>query len=73
MPGIMSDLFELLFADATAREFAAGDLLFRAGKPVGSVFLLRTGRTDLVYHTGHGLKLILQRAGAGQILAEAST
>jgi CRP-like cAMP-binding protein len=29
-------------------------------------------RSDLVRHTGHGLRLILHRAGAGQILAEAS-
>jgi CRP/FNR family transcriptional regulator, dissimilatory nitrate respiration regulator len=29
-------------------------------------------RSDLVRHTGHGLRLILHRAEAGQILAEAS-
>lgn len=72
MIGIMSDLFEPLFADAAARDFAAGDLLFRAGDPVVSMILLRAGGADLVRHTGHGLKMILQRAGSGQILAEAS-
>lgn len=72
MIAIMSDLFEPLFADAVAREFAAGDLLFRAGDPVVSMILLRAGQADLVRHTGHGLKMILQRAGPGQILAEAS-
>jgi CRP/FNR family transcriptional regulator, dissimilatory nitrate respiration regulator len=72
MIGIMSDLFEPLFIDAAAREFAAGDLLFRAGDPVVSMILLRAGQADLVRHTGHGLKMILQRAGPGQILAEAS-
>ncbi|MBO9456204.1 Crp/Fnr family transcriptional regulator [Paracoccus sp. R12_2] len=69
---IMSDLFEPLFTDAAAREFAAGDLLFRAGDPVVSMILLRAGRADLVRHTDHGLKMILQRAGPGQTLAEAS-
>lgn len=69
---IMSDLFEPLFTDAAAREFAAGDLLFRAGDPVVSMILLRSGQADLVRHTGHGLRMILQRAGPGQILAEAS-
>ncbi|RFP86146.1 Crp/Fnr family transcriptional regulator [Rhodobacteraceae bacterium 63075] len=69
---IMSVLFEPLFADAATRDFAAGDLLFRAGDPVASMILLRSGRADLVRHTDHGLKMILQRAGPGQILAEAS-
>lgn len=72
MIGIMPALFEPLFADAAAREFATGDVLFRAGDPVVSMILLRDGRADLVRHTGHGLRLILQRAGPGQILAEAS-
>lgn len=72
MIGIMSDLFEPLFTDAAAREFAAGDLLFRTGDPVVSMILLRAGQADLVRHTDHGLKMILQRAGPGQILAEAS-
>ena len=69
---IMSDLFQPLFADATARNFAAGDVLFRAGDPVMSMILLRAGHVDLVRHTDHGQKMILQRAGTGQILAEAS-
>lgn len=72
MIAIMSDLFEPLFADAATRAFAAGDLLFRTGDPVVSMILLRAGQADLVRHTGHGLKMILQRAGPGQILAEAS-
>ncbi|MFP1632144.1 Crp/Fnr family transcriptional regulator [Zhengella sp. ZM62] len=68
----MSDLFEPVFADAAAREFAAGDVLFRAGDPVAWMILLRAGQADLVRHTGHGLTMILQRAGSAQILAEAS-
>ena len=69
---IMSEIFEDLFADATARDVAAGETLFRAGDRVVSMMLLRDGRADLVRHTGHGLRLILHRAEAGQILAEAS-
>lgn len=72
MIAIMSDLFEPLFADAATREFAAGAVLFRAGDPVVSMILLRAGQADLVRHTGHGLTMILQRAGAAQVLAEAS-
>lgn len=69
---IMSGSLEDLFADATARDFAAGESLFRAGDKVVSMILLRGGRADLVRHTTHGLQLILHRAEAGQILAEAS-
>ena len=69
---IMSEIFEDLFANAAARDFVAGETLFRAGDKVVSMMLLRDGRADLVRHTGHGLRLILHRAGAGQILAEAS-
>lgn len=69
---IMSVVFDDLFADATARDFVAGETLFHAGDKVVSMILLLGGRADLVRHTGHGLRLILHRAEAGQILAEAS-
>lgn len=72
MIAIMSDLLEPLFSDAVSRDFAAGEVLFRAGDPVVSMILLQDGRADLVRHTGHGLRMILHRAGPGQILAEAS-
>jgi CRP-like cAMP-binding protein len=72
MTTIMSGLFDPLFADATVRDFASGDSLFRAGDLVVSMILLRDGRADLVRHTGHGLRMILHRANAGQILGEAS-
>ncbi len=69
---IMSEVFEDLFADATARDIAAGETLFRAGDQVVSMLLLRDGRADLVRHMDNGARLILHRAKAGQILAEAS-
>lgn len=72
MTTIMSGSFEPIFADAASRDFAAGESLFRAGDAVVSMFLLRAGQAELVRHTGHGQRMILQRAGSGQILAEAS-
>jgi CRP-like cAMP-binding protein len=69
---IMSGILERLFAGAGLRDFAAADTLFRAGDAVVSMMLLRTGHAELVRHTGHGLRMILQRAGPGQVLAEAS-
>jgi CRP-like cAMP-binding protein len=67
----MSGSFEPIFADAASRDFTAGVSLFRAGDAVVSMFLLRAGQAELVRHTGHGEKMILQRASSGQILAEA--
>jgi CRP/FNR family transcriptional regulator, dissimilatory nitrate respiration regulator len=36
------------------------------------MFLLHSGNADLIRHTGDGLRMILHRAGPGQILAEPS-
>jgi len=42
------------------------------GDAIVSMFLLRAGRADLVRHSGAGVRMILHRAGPGQVLAEAS-
>jgi CRP-like cAMP-binding protein len=72
MTAIMSDELVPLFGDATLRSVPAGASLFRVGDAVVSAFLLLEGRADLVRHSGEGLKMILHRAGPGQVLAEAS-
>jgi CRP/FNR family transcriptional regulator, dissimilatory nitrate respiration regulator len=72
MTAIMSDQLEPLFADAPMRAFAAGDPVFHAGARVEAMFFIRNGRADLVRHTGDGVRMILHRAGPGQILGEAS-
>ena len=51
---------------------AAGEIVFRAGDPVVSLFLVKAGMVRLVRTLPHGSELTLQRAGAGAILAEAS-
>ena len=53
-------------------KLAAGAIVFRAGDPVVSLFLVNAGMVRLVRTLPHGLELTLQRAGAGAILAEAS-
>lgn len=72
MTMIMSELFEPLFSDALVREFGAGEVLFRADDKVVSMILILDGRVNLVRHSDHGLRMILHRTDAGQILAEAS-
>ncbi len=54
------------------QELAAGDMLFRAGDPVLSLFLVVSGELLLTRALPQGSDLVLQRAGIGAVLAEAS-
>jgi CRP/FNR family transcriptional regulator, dissimilatory nitrate respiration regulator len=54
------------------REFAAGASVFHLGDPIRLVHFVRRGTIHLVRHQDDGAALILQRAEAGSILAEAS-
>ena len=54
------------------RSLAQGDWLFHRGDPVHSVFLVAAGCIELVRHIADGKPAILQRAGSGAMLAEAS-
>ncbi|HLJ19724.1 MAG TPA: Crp/Fnr family transcriptional regulator [Stellaceae bacterium] len=70
----MSAALVSLLGDLPGREcrFAAGDTLFRLGDAVRRLHLIRDGTVHLVRHHEDGSALILQRAGPGSILAEAS-
>ena len=52
--------------------FSAGASVFRLGDGVESLHFVRSGIIHLVRHQPDGSPLILQRAGAGAVLAEAS-
>lgn len=61
--------------DCVARRelsFAPGQTVFHQGNPVRQVFIVTTGTIQLVRHQASGAPLILQRAGPGAMLAEAS-
>lgn len=49
-----------------------GESLFRSGDPVLKMFVVVEGMVDLVRHGETGRRLLLQRAAAGSLLAEAS-
>jgi CRP-like cAMP-binding protein len=49
-----------------------GESLFRAGDPVLRLFVVVEGMVGLVRHGESGRQLLLQRAAAGSLLAEAS-
>jgi CRP-like cAMP-binding protein len=72
MVATMSEAIDQFFPDAPTRNFGPGEALFRAGDIVKSMFLVRSGRVDLVRHTAAGARMILHRASPGAILAEAS-
>ncbi len=53
-------------------EFPAGQFVFQTGDPVRRIHTVRSGSVFLVRHQRDGAALVLQRATAGSILAEAS-
>jgi CRP-like cAMP-binding protein len=74
MIAIMSSflVFGLSLLAERQQALSAGDALFRAGDPVRSLFLVVSGALLLTRSLPHGSELVLQRAGSGAILAEAS-
>ena len=74
MIAIMSDELGSLLQGLQGREceFAAGASVFHLGDPIRLVHFVRRGTIHLVRHQVDGAALILQRARAGSILAEAS-
>lgn len=61
-----------LFEGARTRVLAAGEALFHAGDAVSHVFLVQDGLMQLWRPTRGGSAIILQVAGPGSILSEAS-
>jgi len=67
------DLVDLLTSSGgRTRTLDAGENLFHLGEPVLSFFVVLEGEVHLVRHQEHGGVIILQRAGPGEVLAEAS-
>ena len=54
------------------RNLASGHTLFTRGSPVSSMFVIIEGLVELVRHSEDGATLVLQRAGPGAVVAEAS-
>jgi CRP-like cAMP-binding protein len=52
--------------------FEAGNAVFHLGDPVKLIHFVRSGVIHLIRHQPDGASLVLQRAGPGSILAEAS-
>lgn len=64
------ELFRRL--SATCRSLEGGTFLFHAQDPVAELFVVEEGEVHLLRRRPDGTSLILQRAGAGALVAEAS-
>ena len=70
---MLENLLAVVVSRATRRRALAKDsCLFRQGDEVKSVFIVETGSIELTRFQENGAPLILQRAGPGGVLAEAS-
>ncbi|GAB4522848.1 MAG: Crp/Fnr family transcriptional regulator [Roseibium sp.] len=74
MIAIMCPDIVALFETSGSRErcLSTGAYLFHQGEKVENLFLVTSGEVQLVRHQAGGCALVLQRAGPGDILAEAS-
>jgi CRP-like cAMP-binding protein len=69
----LTETLEILSGGSgVARRLDPGEMLFRTGDPVRSLFVVERGRLRLLRHTAHGATLTLHVAQPGEALAEAS-
>lgn len=72
MIAIMSTSFDDLFSGSVPRRLSGGESLFLTGDAVAFIYRVRAGRIALNRTTPQGSVLLLQTAGEGDVLAEAS-
>lgn len=72
MIAIMCTRITQAFTGGLLRRLEPYEPLFHSGDPVTHMFLVLDGQVALTRQTGAGASVILQRARAGQVLAEAS-
>ncbi len=74
MIAIMSKSMEPYLKELRSRQqqFKKDQPVFHRGDTVTDIYFVRSGAIHLVRHQSDGSVLVLQRAGAGSILAEAS-
>lgn len=72
MIAIMSRGFMDIFADGRVARLGRDEVLFHTGDRVELMYLVTSGQADMIRHSVTGTRIVLHRAGAGQVLAEAS-
>ena len=72
MIAIMRTPISMLFQEARETWLAAGETLFVTAEEVADIYMVRSGSVHLLRHTRHGAQMVLQNAGPGAVVAEAS-
>jgi len=72
MIAIMRTPISMLFHGSREIGLAAGETLFVTREEVANIYMVRSGSIHLLRHTTHGAQMVLQNAGPGAVVAEAS-
>lgn len=72
LPGIASTLETLAGRPGHRRRLASGEMLFHAGEPVASVYVILSGQVRMMRMNQTGAEVTVDRAGPARWLAEAS-
>src|ERR1700720_2039766 len=68
--GLSDDELRLLVPTVSVRQFGAGEMLMRIGEPGESMFIVRSGRAEVIGHTADGQIRHLAEIGRGVVTGE---
>jgi small-conductance mechanosensitive channel len=68
--GLSDDELRLLVPTVSVRQFGAGEMLVRIGEPGESMFIVRSGRAEVIGHTADGQLRHLAEIGRGVVTGE---
>src|SRR5271170_7064909 len=68
--GLSDEELRLLVPTVSVRQFGAGEMLVRIGEPGDSMFIVRSGRAEVLGHTADGQVRHLAEIGRGVITGE---
>jgi small-conductance mechanosensitive channel len=68
--GLSDDELRLLVPTVSVRQFGAGEMLVRIGEPGESMFIVRSGRAEVLGHTADGQVRHLAEIGRGVMTGE---
>ena len=68
--GLSDDELRMLVPTVSVRQFGAGEMLVRIGEPGESMFIVRSGRAEVIGHTADGQLRHLAEIGRGVVTGE---
>jgi small-conductance mechanosensitive channel/CRP-like cAMP-binding protein len=68
--GLSDDELRMLVPTVSVRQFGAGEMLVRIGEPGESMFIVRSGRCEVIGHTADGQLRHLAEIGRGVVTGE---